>query len=277
MSKPWIHSISSAKRYGGVSEDYLSIHTLMDMSKGAVGDNRHRILTHQSAFVLEMIQRVIGEIFKRESDGKVMSTRDIAEQHCVEDYHGYIPTATDFLAHLPMKDWMSEGLKGDTNNLVAHETVNWLRWNVLRGSSGVLQLIAQTHIPIMRGFHFSYEFTAKVHEIADVMDYGRRYHGDLRWRALSYHSWFTALVIPKIYPDPIQITTSISISGEEIANLYIISRLGFVPSAQEWMNDMPMIGWMNNGRGAPPLSIQVHHANRVTTTINFAHNEIDTD
>ena len=44
-----------------------------------------------------------------------MSTRDVAEQHILEDYHGFIPTLQDFLEELPIKDWMVNG-KGEKPN-----------------------------------------------------------------------------------------------------------------------------------------------------------------
>ncbi len=31
MAKPWIHAVSSAKKFGGVPEDYFDIHNLMDL------------------------------------------------------------------------------------------------------------------------------------------------------------------------------------------------------------------------------------------------------
>ena len=42
MSKPWIHALSSSRKYGGKPEDYIEIHNLMDSSKSCMGDNRHR-------------------------------------------------------------------------------------------------------------------------------------------------------------------------------------------------------------------------------------------
>ena len=51
MSKPWIHSLSSARRFGGKPEDYIEIHNLMDSSKAAMSSNAHRALTHSHVFV----------------------------------------------------------------------------------------------------------------------------------------------------------------------------------------------------------------------------------
>lgn len=113
MSKPYIHALSSAKRYGGVPSDYMAIHEFMDQSKGAIADNRHRAMTHNSWFIMTVIPRVFGEVFVRESDYKPISSRDIAEQHVLEDYNGkFVPSASDFLNLIEWQGWMQNG-KGD--------------------------------------------------------------------------------------------------------------------------------------------------------------------
>lgn len=112
MSKPYIHSVSSAKKFGGVPEDYLDIHNLMDSSKSAMADVRHRTLTHNAWFIGDVVEKVYGSV-RTNSDGKVYSVRDIAEQHVLEDYGmRFIPTVQDFLALIPVQDWMNNG-KGE--------------------------------------------------------------------------------------------------------------------------------------------------------------------
>lgn len=108
MAIPLIHAESSVKRYGGSVEDYLSIHSFMDSSKGCVSDNRHRIFTHNSWFVVNVIPRVFGEMITN-SDGKRVSTKDIAEWHCIEDFRGFIPTPQDYIEHLEMANWINNG------------------------------------------------------------------------------------------------------------------------------------------------------------------------
>jgi hypothetical protein len=111
MSKPWIHAMSSARKYGGRPEDYIEIHNLMDSSKSCIGDNRHRALTHNSWFIgaggpLELI---FGVVIKN-SDGKSVSVRDIGEQHVLEDFGmRFIPTAQDYLQEMESRSWMSNG------------------------------------------------------------------------------------------------------------------------------------------------------------------------
>jgi hypothetical protein len=109
MSKPYIHALSSAKKYGGEWEDYIHIHEFMDSSKITTATNIHRALTHNSYFIGMVLPAVFGETFKRKSDGKNVSTRDIGEQHVSEDFKGFIPSASDFLDQIQMQPWMMNG------------------------------------------------------------------------------------------------------------------------------------------------------------------------
>jgi len=113
MSKPYIHARSSAKKFGGKWEDYIEIHELLDSSKAAIADNRHRVLTHNSWFISYILPKIFGETFRRKSDNQVISTREIAEQHVLEDYRmRFIPTAQDFIEHMDYVGWMQNGIAG---------------------------------------------------------------------------------------------------------------------------------------------------------------------
>lgn len=102
--KPLIHSKSSVKKYGGAIEDYLPIHDFMDSTKAAMPDIRHRAILH-SAFGIFLVEKVFGVYFKN-SQGKDVSTRDIAEDHIIEDL-GFIPTMEQYLNNMQMQNWMS--------------------------------------------------------------------------------------------------------------------------------------------------------------------------
>ena len=109
MSKPYIHAVSSARRFGGVPEDYIEIHNLLDSSKGAIADNRHRALTHTSWFLSTILEKIFGVVIEN-SAGRKVSVRDVGEQHILEDFGGrFIPTAQDYLAEMEHKDWMLNG------------------------------------------------------------------------------------------------------------------------------------------------------------------------
>ncbi len=110
MPKPWIHAVSSAKKFGGKPEDYLAIHNLMDSSKGSIADSRHRALTHNAWFVGTILEQIF-DVTLTNSDGKIVSVRDIGEQHVLEDYRmRFIPSAQDYLQEMEVKEWMVAGL-----------------------------------------------------------------------------------------------------------------------------------------------------------------------
>lgn len=111
MGKPITHAAASVRRYGGAIEDYLPIHDFMDDSKGAVSDLRHRYLTHNSWFVRNVIERVFGHELTN-SDGRNVSTRQIAEDHVEEDFGTFIPTAQDWAMAMRMEYWMRPGAGG---------------------------------------------------------------------------------------------------------------------------------------------------------------------
>ncbi len=107
MGKPHQHAESSAKKFGGQMQDYLEIHVLLDSSKMAFADNRHRALTHNSWFINHIIPKIFGDTITN-SDGEVISVIDIAEQHVLEDFnYHFIPTAQDYLTQMSKTSWLN--------------------------------------------------------------------------------------------------------------------------------------------------------------------------
>jgi hypothetical protein len=108
MSKPYIHSQSSARKWGGVPEDYIAIHNWFDETKAQIADNRHRALRHHAEGIF-LCERIFGVTITN-SDGRKVSVRDVGEQHVLEDFkHKFIPSAQDYLCEMEMKDWMNNG------------------------------------------------------------------------------------------------------------------------------------------------------------------------
>jgi hypothetical protein len=101
--KPYIHAKSSAKKYGGIPEDYLDIHNFMDSSKSVIADVRHRAIFH-SAFGCFVVEKMFGET-RQNSAGRIYSVRDVAEDHVIEDL-GFIPTLDKWFSSMSKEDWM---------------------------------------------------------------------------------------------------------------------------------------------------------------------------
>ena len=109
VAKPWVHAESSAKKFGGKPEDYLPIHDLLDSSKGTIADSRHRALTHNAWFLSVILERCFGVTITN-SEGRMISVREIGEQHVLEDFRmRFIPSAQDYLQEVEMQEWMVSG------------------------------------------------------------------------------------------------------------------------------------------------------------------------
>ena len=102
--KPYVHAKNSVKRYGGVVEDYMEIHNWFDSTKAAYANFGHRAILHHT-FGIFLCEQLFGEFFTN-SDGKVVSVRDVAEDHVKEDCGGKIPTIEDWMKGLEPKSWM---------------------------------------------------------------------------------------------------------------------------------------------------------------------------
>lgn len=102
------HAISSAKKFGGIYEDYMPIHEWFDSTKGHVPDFRHRALRHHSEGIV-LMEQVFGPAITN-SDGRLIPTKWVGEQHVLEDF-GYIPTAADWMRCIKAEPWMCRGAR----------------------------------------------------------------------------------------------------------------------------------------------------------------------
>ena len=107
MAHPQQHAKSSAKKFGGKWEDYIHIHEWFDESKSWYGHSLHRIFRHHSEGIFECEKR-FGTSFEN-SDGKIVYTRYVGEQHVKEDCFNYIPSAKEWIKAIEDKEkpiWM---------------------------------------------------------------------------------------------------------------------------------------------------------------------------
>ena len=105
MANPYHHAVSSARKFGGVPEDYQAIHDWFDASKEMWADFRHRALRHHAQGIYEC-ERVFGHAIQT-STGRMVPVRWIGEQHVKEDC-GFIPSIQDWFGHIKPQRWMGE-------------------------------------------------------------------------------------------------------------------------------------------------------------------------
>lgn len=106
--KPFIHAKQDVKLFGGKIDDYLDIHEFIDSSYHVLPDIRHRALLHNQ-FGLMMVERLFGQ-YRTNSDGKMYSPRQVAENHILADL-GRIPTVENYFVNMTIQPWMSGTLK----------------------------------------------------------------------------------------------------------------------------------------------------------------------
>jgi uncharacterized protein DUF6915 len=117
MAHSYHHAVSSARKWGGIAEDYLAIHAWFDRSKEIVADFRHRALRHHAEGIF-LAERLFGVIITN-SCGRIVPVRLIGEQHIREDL-GRIPSFADWVRHIRPEPWMGRaghldaGEAGDT-------------------------------------------------------------------------------------------------------------------------------------------------------------------
>jgi hypothetical protein len=108
MANSFIHAKSTVRRFGGVPEDYQAIHDFFDQTKAAYADGRHRAILHNTLGCF-LAEQFFGHAIKN-SDGRDVPVRLIAEQHIIEDL-GFIPTLENWLDGMPLKPWMAQNAK----------------------------------------------------------------------------------------------------------------------------------------------------------------------
>jgi hypothetical protein len=116
--KPFIHARNSARKHGGTWEEYLKFHEWFDQTKAHIADMRHRAVLHNS-FGIYLLEQVFGGHFTN-SEGKLVSVRDIGEEHVLEDL-GMIPSLSDCLKTMPLERMEILGMRKRTFHIDMHD------------------------------------------------------------------------------------------------------------------------------------------------------------
>ncbi|MEM1346874.1 MAG: hypothetical protein AAGI34_20160 [Pseudomonadota bacterium] len=107
MAHPLHHAESSARKFGGVAEDYQALHDWIDGSKAFYSGYTHRALRHHAQGCFEA-ERLFGTAITNAA-GRQVPVRFIAEQHIKEDCGGRIPSLQDWFSRIQAEPWMSKG------------------------------------------------------------------------------------------------------------------------------------------------------------------------
>ncbi len=103
MGHCYHHALSSVRKWGGVADDYIALHSWFDESKSITADFRHRALRHHAEGIF-MLERFFGVTITI-GTGRVVPVRLIGEQHVIEDL-GFVPSFADWVRTIRPEPWM---------------------------------------------------------------------------------------------------------------------------------------------------------------------------
>lgn len=100
----YLHCQHSVALWGGMWQDYHHIHYEMNRVQHVLDDTRSQRILHNT-WGITLLEYTLGETFTRSSDGRVMSTRRVLEEHVLRDLNS-IPTLLSCVAGVKLKRWM---------------------------------------------------------------------------------------------------------------------------------------------------------------------------
>lgn len=100
---PYDHARSSARRYGGICQDYNPLHAWFDATKSILCRFTHRALRHHIEGAREAVAVFGDDILN--SDGVKISTMSLGLQHLEEDAPRVVK-ASEWLVGFAAPDWL---------------------------------------------------------------------------------------------------------------------------------------------------------------------------
>lgn len=90
--------------------------------------------------------------------------------------------------------------------------------------------------------------------IHEEIDSSKKYMPDNRGRALTHNSWFVYDILPKIFGTTLTNSDGKVVSVSLVGEYHLLEDFGgkFIPSPQDYLQEIEMQPWMQNGMGSPP-------------------------
>lgn len=107
-------------------------------------------------------------------------------------------------------------------------------------------------------------------DIHDFIDSTKGSFPDNRHRAILHNSFACQNIIPKIFGHQRVNSEGRTYNTKDVAEMHVLEdfRGKFIPSIQDYLENMSIEGWMNNGRGEPNsrkmIKEEIPKTNRVT-------------
>jgi hypothetical protein len=91
------------------------------------------------------------------------------------------------------------------------------------------------------------------------MDCSKKYFPDNRHRMLTHNMFFIFEVIIPLFGETITNSDGREVDVKNICELHILEdyHMKYIPTPQDWLENLMVKSWMNNGLGEPPSSAKV--------------------
>lgn len=93
-------------------------------------------------------------------------------------------------------------------------------------------------------------------KIHNLMDSSKGTIADSRHRALTHNAWFVGTILEQIFGVTLDNSDGMKVSVRDIGEQHVLEdyRMRFIPSAQDFLQEMEVKEWMIAGRGEAPSS-----------------------
>jgi hypothetical protein len=95
--------------------------------------------------------------------------------------------------------------------------------------------------------------------IHSKMDCSKKYFPDNRHRLLTHNMFFIFEVIIPLFGEQITNSSGKQVDVKNICELHILEdyHMKYIPTPQDWLENLQLKSWMNNGSGEPPASAKL--------------------
>ena len=83
--------------------------------------------------------------------------------------------------------------------------------------------------------------------IHEFIDHSKSAVADVRHRAMLHSAW-GCYVVSQVFGNLLTNSDGKTVSVRDIAEEHIIQDLGFIPTMDDWLKEMPIQGWMSGTR-----------------------------
>lgn len=98
------------------------------------------------------------------------------------------------------------------------------------------------------------------------MDCSKKYFPDNRHRILTHNMFFIYEVMMELYGEYITNSSGRQVSVKDICELHILEdyHMKYIPTPQDWIENLQVKSWMNNGLGEAPASAKLRFPEGIT-------------